>query len=909
MPAWFSRRVSSPWGRLLRQHWPALLGGVLGVVVALGGFWFVVERSLQAREQAARDLVVQRVESRVNTYAVQLEHLSDQLHQVAQRLMRQWSGSPAQVDLLSDVREGLLPPMPGFAAFILDAEGRVAQASFKPQLQSGAQLSFFLAHQNGCCPDWLVVAPEYGPIIGREVVRFTRRLSSEAGVFAGVLVLAVPPDFLKSFEDGATMGPRDFVSVRLAEGALVTMKRGNGQPPIVYFKQDPRFVGNAGARLITGAEFKDGLARYVAWRRLPLFPLVAIAAITEADALAPVQQAAAETRAMAGLTSLALLMAALAGMVFYGKWMIRRINEDDMRHTYRVATDAAQEGFYMLRVGRPHRDAAADLRVDDCNLHGAQLLGKTRLDVVGQPLMRVLPPPLREDLMAFCRRALQHGPVEEEWRVPTGSGLNARWIYRRAVHAGQDIALTLRDISGSKHHEAELVRIANHDTLTGLPNRHWLMHALPKAIERARQGQGQLAVLFIDLDNFKLVNDTLGHDAGDALLAQAADRIRHAVRETDLVIRWGGDEFTVVLEHAEQRDTIVHVASKIVAVLDAPFALAGAAANEVSASVGVAIYPMHGNTTELLLKHADVAMYAAKTAGKSRLMLYQPQMSSALYARLDRERALREALEQGQFVMHYQPRVRAGSGILCSFEALVRWQPPGQGLRMPSEFIDLAEETGLISALGDQVLVTVLGHLAAWQRAGLPLVPVSVNVSPAQLKVGGVAARIKQLLTTHGLSSQWVEVEVTETAIVERSAIVSAELEGLRLLGVRLMIDDFGSGHSSLAQLHRLRVDTLKVDKAFTELLARGSDGELLYEAIISMASAMQMRVVAEGVETDAQRYLLHTMGCDEVQGYVIAPAVPAEQVPAMLRRPSLAAAYTTGVVLSERRPEPRSKP
>ncbi len=893
------------WWQLLGRRWLMLLASLLVSGLVLGGFWYGVERGLRDKEQAARDLMVQRAVSQVNSYTVQLEHLSSRLEQVAERWMRQWQTSPTSVNIRRDVREGLSGLLNDVDVLILDAEGEVAQASFVPLRRNGANLSYFAEHRAHCCLDWLVVGPDYGPIVGKSVVRFTRRLTGPDGKFGGVLVLAIAPDFLKTFQDDATLGARDFVSVHLTTGPMVTMKRGNGQPTAVYFKRDPQFAAMQGVRYFDGDQFKDDLGRYIAWRHHPTLPLVAIAAITERDAMAGVAQAAVETRAMAAITTLALLTITLGSLLFYGKWTLRHFAEEDIRHTYRVATDAANEGFYMLRM--QNGPMQADFRIDDCNAHAAQLFGQTREQTVGASLLQILPADVAAEFIAFCQRALHHEVVEDEWRVPGNSGLAPAWLYRRAVHARSGVALTLRDISAAKHHQAELVRIANHDALTGLPNRHWLLQFLPAALERARDGRRQLAVLFIDLDNFKLVNDTLGHDAGDALLIQAAERIQDAVRDTDAVVRWGGDEFTVILEYAEHRNAIVQVAAKIVAALDYPFALAGTAASQMGGSVGIAIYPMHGAAADLLLKHADVAMYAAKTEGKGRLMLYQPQMSTLLFERLNRERALREALEQQQFVIHYQPRVEASSGLLSSFEALVRWQHPDHGILSPDAFIALAEETGLIVPLGSLVLELVVAQLAQWQQQGLPLVPVSVNVSPAQLKAGGVAAWLQRLLRDYYLPARWVEIEVTETAIVERSSVVSAELESLRRMGVRLMIDDFGTGHSSLAQLHRLQVDTLKVDKSFTELLARGSDGELLYEAIISMAAAMHMRVVAEGVETDAQRYVLQSLGCTELQGYVVSRPVPGDTVPAMLRHPQLIQATETVVPFPKRTVNPDS--
>jgi len=312
-------------------------------------------------------------------------------------------------------------------------------------------------------------------------------------------------------------------------------------------------------------------------------------------------------------------------------------------------------------------------------------------------------------------------------------------VFRRAVRFASGIAFTLRDISDLKAHEQALADIANNDALTLLPNRRWLQGFLPAAIRRAALGNGRLALLFIDLDNFKTVNDTLGHEAGDELLQQASQRIRQAVRVSDHVARLGGDEFTVVLEHIEGDAAVAHVAQSIVDALATPFTLTAGSGNLISASIGISVYPRDGDAAELLLKHADVAMYAAKAAGKGCHHFYQPEMSEALLLRLSRERALRQAVERAEFVVHYQPRVEARSGRLSSFEALVRWRHPERGVVAPGEFIDLAEDTGLVVPIGEWVTREVVAQIARWKGDGEKAVPVSVNVSPLQLRNGQFA--------------------------------------------------------------------------------------------------------------------------------------------------------------------------
>ena len=437
----------------------------------------------------------------------------------------------------------------------------------------------------------------------------------------------------------------------------------------------------------------------------------------------------------------------------------------------------------------------------------------------------------------------------------------------------------MRDISEVKAHEQALADLANNDSLTKLPNRRWLMNFLPAAIRRAARGRGRLALFFIDLDNFKIVNDTLGHEAGDELLVQAASLIKGAVRSSDHVVRLGGDEFTVVLEQMEDPSDIARVADSILEALSRQLKLTNGAGHRVSASVGISVYPDHGDDADTLIKHADVAMYAAKSAGKGRYFFYEPKLSDALILRMNKELALRNAIENDEFIVHYQPRVDTKTGKLCSLEALVRWQHPERGLVMPAEFISLAEETGLIVQLGESVLRKVGEQISLWRSEGVRVVPVSVNVSPRQLQFGRTAACIADVLQSFNIESRLLEIEITESTMVDNTPIVLQELESIQKLGIRLMIDDFGTGYSSLAQLHRMDVDTLKVDQAFTQALSRGSEGELMYRAIVSMAAALKMCVVAEGVETLEQLRLLQAIGCDEVQGFIISRALPAADI------------------------------
>lgn len=867
-----------------RSFWSAVLWAAVMSLVITGIILGTGER-LAREERDARLAAMAEAEALANAYATQLDHMVEQIDQLTRSIAYAWRDHPALVDLERDQRRGLFPGRHDFFVFIADANGRVVRSSIpvrKPASLAGEE--FFNAQRSGCCSGLLVSPLTFGELAQRKVVRFSRRIDGPDGRFDGVVFVAVAPDFLATFQDESLQGGHDFVSVRLDSGPLLATRIGrSARGWQVFYREDPSFRQLRGIRLEPSEKFRDGRSRFVAWRKIPGSPLVALSGLGEDDALAAFRAMAHTYRLTAASLVLLLGVLTVGGILFFSKLEARRRSEEEVRRTYRIATESANEGFYMLRPlmrdGRP-----VDLLVEDCNERAAWLLNTTRERLLGAHAGSLMTHGHRNELLGLVCKAMKDGQYEDEFRVPAG-WMRAEWVFRRAVRFESGIALTMRDISDAKAHEQALADLANIDALTRLPNRHWLQCFLPRALAHAAAGNGKLALLFIDLDNFKTVNDTLGHEAGDELLQAAAQRIRRTVRGSDHVVRLGGDEFTVVLEHVDDDEAVAHVAQSIVRSLSTPFALAAGSGNRINASIGISMWPRDGSDAELLVKHADVAMYAAKAAGKGRYLFYDAGMSEALLLRLSRERALREAVEQGQFAVHYQPRVDARSGRLCSFEALLRWRHPEHGLVSPGEFIDLAEDTGLVVPIGDWVMREVIRQLAQWRAADEPLVPVSVNVSPLQLRHGQLAEGFLRALREQALEPALVEVEVTESAVVDRSERVVGQLDALREGGVRLMIDDFGAGHSSLAQLHQLDVDVLKVDRGFTSALSEGSEGEQLYRAIISMAEALEMRVVAEGVETLAQLRKLRALGCDELQGYLISRPLPPEEVPALLHR------------------------
>ncbi len=441
----------------------------------------------------------------------------------------------------------------------------------------------------------------------------------------------------------------------------------------------------------------------------------------------------------------------------------------------------------------------------------------------------------------------------------------------------------VQDITERRETQERLNYLAYYDALTGLPNRSLLLDRLRQAMIESERHDRLAAVLFLDLDRFKLVNDTLGHEAGDVLLKIAASRLSACVRAGDTVARLGGDEFTVVLANVAHVDDTGRVARKILDTFAAPFQIAGQELF-VSPSIGITLFPFDDTDAEALLKNADAAMYHAKDSGRNTFQFFTPELNQRTVRRLGLETALRHALERGEFQLHYQPQVDLASGAITGVEALIRWQRPEIGLVSPLEFIPLAEETGLIVPIGDWVLRTACAQSRAWQQAGLPALRMSVNIAPRQFQQQDLAEVVTRILRETGLDPRWLVLEITEGTIMQDAGAAIETLRTLGALGVGLSLDDFGTGYSSLNYLKRFPLDCLKIDKSFVDDITADPDAAAIASAIISMARSLEVQVVAEGVETRAQLEFLRAHGCDAVQGYLFSKPLSAGDCGLLLR-------------------------
>jgi diguanylate cyclase (GGDEF)-like protein/PAS domain S-box-containing protein len=443
---------------------------------------------------------------------------------------------------------------------------------------------------------------------------------------------------------------------------------------------------------------------------------------------------------------------------------------------------------------------------------------------------------------------------------------------------------THTDITARKQSEAEVVRLAHYDLTTNLPNRMLFLDRFKQAIIKAHRTNQTVTLMFLDLDRFKEVNDTLGHDIGDLLLKETAQRLESCVREVDTVARLGGDEFTLILNNVDNQGSIERIAQEILDKLAKPFQL-GNELIYITTSIGISIYPENGNDVEVLLKNADQAMYAAKQDGRNRYHYFTPSMQEAALMRMHLISDLRIALNANQFRVFYQPIVELATGSIYKAEALIRWQHPTRGLVSPAEFIPAAEETGLIIEIGDWVFAEAANQVAKW-RLHHPNFQISVNKSPVQFKNSSKNhTDWIALLISLGLTGQSITVEITEGLLLDARDSVINQLNTLRAAGIQVAIDDFGTGYSSLAYLRKFDIDYVKIDQSFTANISAGSSDMVLCEAIIVMAHKLGMKVIAEGIETKEQLDLLLIAGCDYGQGYWFSKPIPADEFESLIYR------------------------
>ena len=514
-------------------------------------------------------------------------------------------------------------------------------------------------------------------------------------------------------------------------------------------------------------------------------------------------------------------------------------------------------------------------------------VGYTMEEVADQSVWELVHPDRRAQFMAEFNRLMngeQVDSLETDFQARDGRLITVEGSLTCSFKDDKAAAVwgICRDVTERKQSEEQLFRLAHHDTVTGLPNRTLFNDRLQQARAVAKRSNLKMAVMFLDLDRFKIINDTLGHSDGDKLLKLVADRLNGCLRETDTIARIGGDEYTIVRVDVQEVSSIESIAKRILSAIKRPFTVDG---HELylTTSIGISVYPSDDEDLDNLVKKADIAMYHAKKSGRNNYQFYSPQLDENAARKLLLMNNLQKALDLQEFLIHYQPKFDIATGKITGLEALVRWSHPEFGLISPNDFIPLAEEMGLIVPLGEWVLREACRQHKGWQEQGLPRIRIAVNLSPYQFKQKGLVPMIAKILEETGLEAELLEIEITEGVVMQNPEMAVDILCAMRKKGIHVSIDDFGTGYSSLAHLKKFSVNTLKIDKAFVRDVEVDSTDAAIAVAIIAMANSLNLRVIAEGVETEGQLTFLKEHNCDEAQGYLLSVPLPAELIPAFV--------------------------
>jgi diguanylate cyclase (GGDEF)-like protein/PAS domain S-box-containing protein len=548
---------------------------------------------------------------------------------------------------------------------------------------------------------------------------------------------------------------------------------------------------------------------------------------------------------------------------------------------FRSAMDASGDAIFLVN--------RSSMRLIEFNRRACQVLGYS-----AEELLSKTPADLSDDSLEQLEHLYDQiiagtGPIEPmETRIHCKDGSHIPVeIHRQAYKTGDDwiIVGIARDISERKEADQRMLKMAHYDTLTGLPNRNLFFTTLKMCLTQAALSHWQLAVVTVDLDDFKSVNETWGHLLGDQVLAELGQRLPRCLNISDTLGRMDGDEFALILMIREGQADPLQTVERIREALRSPFQIGGQA-TVMTASIGIALYPNDGDEAHRLIKHANTAMNRAKKIGRDTFRFYTAQMNADASARQEMETALREAVQQQAFELFYQPKISLADGRVCGLEALLRWPRPGQANVSPAVFVPILESLGLITEVGSWVIRRVCRQMAEWQRAGQGPLQVAVNVSGQQVIEGDLIDGIRQSLIDHQLDPQWLEIELTESSLMENTSHTIASLQTLQALGIKVSIDDFGTGYSSLAYLRRFPIDKLKIDIAFIREVTSNPQDAAIARTIIELAHSLNLQVIAEGVETPEQLAFLKENGCDQVQGYLFSRPLPVRELEAFLRDP-----------------------
>ncbi|MES2757054.1 MAG: EAL domain-containing protein [Pseudomonadota bacterium] len=860
-------------GRGLETH----ISLPLFALLLLAALWMAVSHFVRVERDGADLAARESANELIDTYEAQLARslgAIDQTLKVVKYAVELKGAGAALPDLGA---KGLLPSGMVFVIGIADRDGAIVASNPSAAHINVAGQAYFDFHRDHDTDTPYVSELQRDAANTEWHVHFTRRINDAAGRFAGIVIVEADPAYFTSGYERTRMGERGVLGIFGADGKFRALRSGErvswGEQGYLAPIERPALHASPW----------DGVQRYTSVRRLHGFALSAVVALERGEQMAAFEKHRRTYLWGAALAS--LLLASIVALVCVWSWQLTRTQRGirRARETFAAASEASLDGFFVMRSVQGEGGAIVDFTIEATNGRAQQLSG-LECPLAGNTILTVFPAyrdnGIFDDLVKV---ATQGGMREAEWRGTTALTRDL-WMHRQVVAMEDGVVAIVRDISERKIAEQRIYHMAHHDELTGLPNRSLLRDRLDQAIGQAQDSGRCAAVAFIDLDSFKLVNDGLGHSAGDELLKVVGARMQQCMRADDTLGRFGGDEFVIILtDLGDDPQHLAPLLERIRHAVTEPVLLGGQEV-QVSCSMGVVMYPRDGADPNTLMMNADAAMYRAKEMGNNNFQFYTREMNDRVEEKLVLLEGLRNALDEQQFSLLYQPKVDLRSGRMFGVEALIRWHHPEHGVISPLRFIGLAEESGLIVAIGDWVLQTACRQNMAWRAAGLEPVSMSVNVSPRQFEDRRLVERVAQALAGSGLDPAALELEVTEGVIMRDLAQSVGKMRELKEMGCALSIDDFGTGYSSLSALKSFPISSLKIDKSFIRDLADSPDDQAIAMAVISLGHKLNLRVIAEGVETEQQCRFLRDNECDEMQGYLFSRPLPPDAVAAMLR-------------------------
>jgi len=886
------KRTARWFGRALETH----ISLPVFALLPLAAIWIAtvhfINMERDTADSAARDATREQLE----TYEAQMVRNLNAIGQTLKVLKYAVKKDGMDGALPALRGQGLLPPGLVFQISLIDREGNIVASNPILPAQNVADQDYFAKPRNAPTGSLYVSQTVPDTVHAEPHLHFARRIDDADGHFQGVAVVEVDPAYFTSSYDRSRNGDLGLIALVGADGVTRATRIGDkmswGQAMTLSAPS-----GEASAPRTLGI---DGILRYTGVRQLHGFPLAAVVGLSKTEQMKEFERHRGNYLTAAGAGS--ALLALVVGLVSAWSWQLAKVRrrERQAQETYAAATEASLDALFVLRAVHGVGGAIDDFMVRQANSRAAQLTGHAHAWLLGRTLSELLPSyrssGIHDELLKVVG---ENCAMESEWEAIDGPGAG-RWLQRQVVPVEGGAVMTVRDITKSKQAEQHIRHMALHDALTGLPNRSLIRDRLDHAICTAQQQQGQVMLAFVDLDDFKLVNDGLGHGAGDELLKVVGSRMQSCLGRDDTLGRLGGDEFVILVPDASDNQlALASMLEKVRQAVNEPVLIGGHVV-QVSCSMGVVTYPRDGDDPTTLMMNADAAMYRAKDLGSNNFQFYQGEMNASVEEKLMLLEGLRKALEStlndatmddaphGRFHLLYQPKIDLRTGHIFGVEALIRWHHPEHGLVPPPRFIGLAEDSGMIVAIGEWVLRSACAQAMSWRAAGLDPLVVSVNVSARQFEERRLVERIAAALKDTGLPASSLELEVTEGLIMRDLHQAIERMGELKSMGMSLSIDDFGTGYSSLSALKSFPISTLKIDKSFVRDLATSADDQAIVLAVISLGHRLDLRVIAEGVETEQQRDFLRRHECDEMQGYLFSRPVSAQRIGEMLRSQAL---------------------